>query len=132
MCAKCAKPICATTFGSGGCEPNYRIAQAQAQVIEVRQYGAVCPSCGLEQAGQPPEGLEMNRTFGTRLGDTIVYYRQEQHLSYERTVATMKNLHGVEISQGGIDQIMQRAGKRPLTSQCDPSGDPAKRRGLLR
>ena len=90
------------------------LPEAQAQVIEVRQYGAVCPSCGMEQIGQPPAGLEMNRTFGVRLESTIVYYRQEQHLSYQRTVATMKNLHGMEISQGGIDQIMQRAGQSAL------------------
>lgn len=84
---------------------------AQAEVIEVRQYSALCPSCGLEQVSQPPCGLEMHRTFGARLESTVVYYRQEQHLSYQRTLETLQNLHGVEISQGGIDQIMQRAGR---------------------
>lgn len=84
---------------------------AQAKVIEVRQYGTLCPGCGLEQVGQPPRGLEMNRRFGTRLESTVVYYRQEQHLSYQRTLETLQNLHGVQISQGGIDQIMQRAGR---------------------
>ena len=87
---------------------------ARAEVIEVRQYGALCPSCGLEQLGQPPAGLEMNRTFGVRLESTVVYYRQEQHLSYQRTLETLQNLHGVEISQGGIDQIMQRAGREAV------------------
>ena len=90
------------------------LPQAQAEVIEVRQYGALCPSCGLEQVGQPPSGLEMNRTFGARLESTVVYYRQEQHLSYQRTLETLQNLHGVEISQGGIDQIMQRAGREAV------------------
>jgi transposase len=83
---------------------------AGAEVIEVRQYGTLCPRCGLEQLGQPPAGLEMNRRFGARLESTVVYYRQEQHLSYQRTLETLQNLHGVEISQGGIDQIMRRAG----------------------
>lgn len=87
---------------------------AQAEVIEVRQYRALCPRCGLEQVGQPPPGLEMNRTFGARLESTVVYYRQEQHLSYQRTLETLQNLHGVEISQGGVDQIMQRAGREAL------------------
>jgi transposase len=87
---------------------------AQAEVIEVRQYEALCPHCGLEQVGQPPIGLEMNRTFGARLESTVVYYRQEQHLSYQRTLAALQNLHGMEISQGGIDQIMQRAGREAM------------------
>jgi len=33
-------------------------------------------------------------------------------MSYVRTQAALKNLHGVEISQGGIDRIMQRAGRK--------------------
>jgi transposase len=90
------------------------LPERQAEVIEVRQYKAMCPACGREQIGQPPAGLEMKRTFGVRLESTVVYYRQEQHMSYERTLATLHNLHGLEISQGGIDQIMQRAGRQAL------------------
>jgi transposase len=56
----------------------------------------------------------MGRTFGARLEGTVVYYRQEQHMSYVRTQSALRNLHGVEISQGGIDQIMQRGGKKAL------------------
>jgi len=90
------------------------VPQARAEVIEVRQYKAMCPDCGQEQAGAPPAGLEMNRTFGVRLESMVVYYRQEQHMSYVRTQAALQNLNGVEISQGGIDQIMQRAGRQAL------------------
>ena len=90
------------------------VPQAHAEVIEVRQYKALCPSCGLEQVGQPPAGLDMNRTFGVRLESLVVYYRQEQHMSYVRTQAALQCLNGVELSQGGIDQIMQRAGRAAL------------------
>ena len=87
---------------------------AKAEVIEVRQYEATCPECGKAQVGEPPAGLEMERAFGARLEATVVYYRQEQHMSYQRTQAALANLHGVEISQGGIDKIMQRAGNQAL------------------
>lgn len=90
------------------------LPSAKAEVIEVRQYGVRCGCCGQEQVGQPPAGLERERTFGARLEATVVYYRQEQHMSYVRTQAAMHNLHGVEISQGGIDQIMQRTGNKAL------------------
>ena len=86
----------------------------KAEVIEVRQYEVDCPHCGQPQIEPAPEGLEMDRTFGARLEATVVYYRQEQHISYERTEATLRNLHGVEISQGGIDQILQRAGQKAI------------------
>ena len=86
----------------------------KAQVIEVRQYEVNCPECGRKQVDEPPAGLEMERAFGASLEATVVYYRQEQHMSYQRTQAALLNLHGVEISQGGIDKIMQRAGNKAL------------------
>lgn len=90
------------------------LPDAPAQVIEVRQYVVTCPECGASQVEEPPAGLEMNRAFGSRLEATVVYYRQEQHMSYARTQKALLDLHQVEISQGGIDQIMKRAGKWAL------------------
>lgn len=95
------------------------LPEAKAEVIEVRQYETVCPQCGKVQKEEAPQGLEPGRTFGARLEATVVYYRQEQHLSYERTQQALRNLHGVEISQGGIDGIMQRAGEKAL-EQAQP------------
>jgi transposase len=86
----------------------------KVEVIEVRQYGVDCPHCGQRQVEPAPEGLEMDRTFGTRLEATVVYYRQEQHISYLRTEATLRELHGMVISPGGIDQILQRAGQKAI------------------
>ncbi len=88
------------------------IPPAKAEVIEVRQYEVACPACGHLEVSPASEGLEMNRRFGTRLETTVTYYRQEQHMSYERTQQTLLALHGVEISQGGIDKIMQRSGQK--------------------
>jgi transposase len=87
------------------------LPQAPAQVIEVRQYAVTCPECGTSQVEEPTAGLEMTRAFGSRLEATVVYYRQEQHMSYVRTQKALCDLHQVEISQGGIDEIMKRAGK---------------------
>jgi len=91
----------------------------KAEVIEVRQYGVTCQQCGHKEVMKPPEGLEMERTFGARLEATVTYYRQEQHMSYERTEAALLALHGVEVSQGGIDQIMQRSGQQGIQAAAD-------------
>ena len=90
------------------------LPEAKAEVIEVRQYKVACPCCKEDQIGEPSAGLEMNRTFGARLEGMVVYYRQEQHMSYKRTKSALRDLHGIEISQGGIDQIMQRGGKSAM------------------
>ncbi len=95
------------------------LPEAKAQVIEVRQYSSECPCCGQKQVDEPPAGLEMDRSFGARLEGTIVYYRQQQHLSYARTISALHEVHGVEISQGGVDKVMQRGGKSAL-AQLEP------------
>lgn len=94
------------------------LPQATAQVIEVRQYEVGCPSCQQAQVEAPPAGLEMERAFGARLEATVVYYRQEQHMSYQRTQKALLDLCGAEISQGGIDEIMKRAGKQAISKQA--------------
>ena len=107
------------------------LPHAPAQVIEVRQYAVTCPECGASHIEEPPAGLEMNRRFGSRLEATVVYYRQEQHMSYVRTQKALFDLHQVEISQGGIDEIMKMGWKMGgRKSRTDPGkystkpGDP--------
>ncbi len=87
---------------------------AQAEVSEVRQYCATCPDCAHPEIAQPPAGLEMERSFGARLEATVVYLRQAQHLSYARTQSLLAGVHGMTISLGGLDDIMQRARQRAL------------------
>jgi len=99
--------------------PPVRIVRHQVEelpptrplVIETRIHELECPHCHTLQRGVPPEGLEPTRSFGPRLEATIIYYKQEQHLSYERIAETMRDLWGVELSEGGINAILRRGGE---------------------
>ena len=115
-CACCAADLHGQTGALVDVNQITEVPPAQAEVIEVRQYAVTCPECGQTEIAQPPAGLEMTRSFGARLEGLVIYYRQEQHLSYERTQTALWNLHGVAISQGGIDQIMQRAGQQAVAA----------------
>jgi transposase len=77
-------------------------------VIETQIHELECPHCHSLQRGLPPEGLEPTRLFGPRLEATVIYYKQKQHLSYERIAETMRDLCGVELSEGGINAILRR------------------------
>jgi transposase len=83
-------------------------------VIETQIHEVECPHCHTLQRGNPPEGLEVTRPFGPRLEATVIYYKQEQHLSYERIVETMRDLWGVELSEGGVNAILRRGGKAAM------------------
>jgi transposase len=80
-------------------------------VIETQTHEVECPNCHTLQRGVPPEGLEPLRLFGPRLEATLIYYKQEQHLSVERIVEVMRELHGVELSEGGVIAILRRGGE---------------------
>jgi transposase len=80
-------------------------------VIETQIHEVECPHCHTLQRGEPPQGLEATRQFGPRLEATVVYYKQEQHLSYERIAETMQDLWGVGLSEGGINCILRRGGE---------------------
>lgn len=81
-------------------------------VIETRQHRTTCPHCLTINRGTLPEGLEADRYFGPNLEATVVFYKQTQHLSYERIVETMRDLHGVTLSEGAVAQILERAGQK--------------------
>ena len=116
QCSRCASDLHSEAGELVAVNQITEVPPAQAAVIEVRQYAVTCPECGQTEMAQPPAGLEMTRSFGARLEGLVVYYRQEQHMSYERTQTALWNLHGVAISQGGIDRIMQRAGQQAVAA----------------
>ncbi len=80
-------------------------------VIETQIHETECPHCHTLQRGVPPEGLEPTRPFGPRLEATVIYYKQKQHLSYERIAEAMRDLCGLELSEGGINAILRRGGE---------------------
>lgn len=88
-------------------------------IIETQQHEVSCPHCQQLNRGELPAGLEADRFFGPNLAARVVYYKQTQHLSYERIVATMRDLYGVSLSEGGIAAILRRAGEcaRPVAEQ---------------
>jgi transposase len=92
---------------------------AKPIVIETQQHKLTCPHCQTVNHGALAAGLEAERYFGPNLEATVVYYKQTQHLSYERIVETMRDLHGVELSEGAVAQILARAGEKaqPVAEQ---------------
>lgn len=79
-------------------------------VLETRQHQTVCPHCLTLNHAPLPAGLEGDRYFGPQLEATVVYYKQTQHLSYERIAETLWERYGLRLSEGALAAILQRAG----------------------
>lgn len=88
-------------------------------VIETRQHQVCCPHCQTHNLGILPVGLAAERHFGPQLEATIIYLKQQQHLSYERIVEALRDLWGVEISQGGIASVIERAARLAIPKAAE-------------
>src|SRR5215475_7724400 len=94
--------------------PEYR-----PLVIETQQHEVVCPNCQSLNRGELPVGLEAERYFGPRLEATVVYLKHQQHLSYERIVQAVREMFGLELSEGGIASIIARAGNQAAVEAAE-------------
>jgi transposase len=88
-------------------------------VIETQQHKVTCSQGQTVNYGALAVGLEAGRYFGPNLEATVVFYKQTQHLSYERIVETMRDLHGVQLSEGAVAAILERAAEKaqPVTER---------------
>lgn len=95
------------------------LPESNPVVIETQQHEVLCPHCQRLNRGQLPEGLEADHYFGPRLEATVVFLKHQQHLSYERIVQTLRELFGLELSEGGIASIIARAGERAAVTAAE-------------
>jgi transposase len=81
-------------------------------VIEARQYAVTCAQCGEQTVGSYPAGLEPRRTFGSGIEALVSYFHERHHVSYERLVEICRDVFGLAISQGGVENALRRLVER--------------------
>jgi transposase len=81
-------------------------------VIEAWRYAARCRRCGTRTEGAYPAGLEPTRTFGPGVEALLGYFHERQHVGYERLVELCRDVFGLTISEGGIDNALSRLAER--------------------
>lgn len=81
-------------------------------VIEGWQYAATCAHCGTETRGTYPTGLEPRRTFGPGVEALLSYFHERHHVSYERLVEICRDVFGLQISEGGVENALRRLVER--------------------
>jgi transposase len=83
--------------------PEVTPVVTQHQRLAVR-----CPSCGTRVVAPAPREAR-GTPFGPRLDAMAVYLKTFQALSYERLQATLSDLFGLTLSQGGLMNLLRRA-----------------------
>ena len=80
--------------------------------IEARLYAVTCAQCGEQTVGSYPAGLEPHRTFGPGIEALLSYFHERHHVSYERLVEICRDVFGLAISQGGVENALRRLVER--------------------
>jgi transposase len=73
-----------------------------------RRMAVICPSCGLRVVADMPVAAK-GTPFGPQLHAVATYLKTFQALSYERLEAAFADLFGLQISQGGLMNMLRRA-----------------------
>jgi transposase len=73
-----------------------------------RRLAVQCPACGARVVAALPTSAK-GTPFGPRLHAVVTYLKTFQALSYERLQASLSNLFGLSISQGGLMNLLRRA-----------------------
>ncbi len=84
------------------------LPQIRPVIEHHRRLAVQCPGCGARVVAAPPP-TATGTPFGPRLHAMATYLKTFQSLSYERLQATLADLFGVPVSQGGLMNMLRRA-----------------------
>jgi transposase len=111
-CAGCGEALAQTGGRRVGRSQVTDLPAFAPVVIEARQYALTCARCGRQTVGSYPAGLEPRRTFGPGIEALLSYFHERHHVSYERLVEVCRDVFGLAISQGGVENALRRLVER--------------------
>jgi transposase len=112
VCAGCGQALPQTGGRRVGRSQVTELPSFEPVVIEAWQYAVTCVRCGDQTAGTYPAGLEPRRTFGPGVEALVSYLHERHHLGYERLVELCRDVFGLAISQGGVENALRRLVER--------------------
>src|SRR5271170_6956835 len=92
------------------------IPKIEPDVTQVSLYGGVCPGCAKRFKAEPPEGLEPGSPFGPNLRAFVIYLRSVQNIPLARLSDVLKDLFGLDISEGALVNILGDS-REPFAAQ---------------
>jgi transposase len=107
-CAGCGEELPQTGGRRVGRSQVVELPPVVPVVIEGWQYAMTCAHCGVQTRGTYPVGLEPRRTFGPRIEALLSYLHERHHVGYERLVEVCRDVFGLAISQGGVENALAR------------------------
>src|SRR5215210_4851040 len=94
-----------------GVHERVELPAVKPRVTHHRRLAVGCPACGTRVVAPVPEAA-CGTPFGPRLHAVATYLKTFQALSYERLQGALSDLFGLQLSQGGLMNLLRRAQRR--------------------
>jgi transposase len=108
-CRHCGAALPAGDHALHGRYDKIDLPPVRPVVTRVERYAGRCPGCGGVTVAPVPEGLEEGTLFGPGIVAAALYLRFVHALSYQRLTRLFRDLFGVAVSEGALDNLFQRA-----------------------
>ena len=79
---------------------------------EYRQFSKECPCCKAKQLAHFPKGVTNYVQYGENIQAMVVYNWQYQYIPFKRLQQSFKDLFGLSISKGTLENIIRKVANR--------------------
>lgn len=86
----------------------------QVRYVEHRSHSKVCTGCGKFCTAALPSYLTAPIQYGPGVGALVSYLSVYQHIPYYRISVLLKDLFGLPVSEGSIDNLLERSTQKAL------------------
>jgi transposase len=105
-CQHCGSDVAGVAQVVCAAYDRIEMPKVEPDVTRVLLYGGTCPCCSRGFKAQPPPGLEPGSPFGPNLRAFVIYLRSVQGIPLERLSQVLRDLFGLEISEGALVNIL--------------------------
>ena len=105
-CQGCGADVSQTAQFACESYDRVEIPPIEPEVTRVTLFGGVCPCCRKRFKAKAPAGLGPGSPFGDNLRAFVIYLRSVQGIALARLVVLLRDLFGLEISEGALVNIL--------------------------
>jgi transposase len=108
-CAHCQAALCDADQVLHGRYDKIDLPMVRPVVTRVERYAGHCPCCGGVTLAPVPVGMEEGSPFSANIVALAIYLRFTHAISYRRLNQLFLHLYALQISEGALDAMLQRA-----------------------
>lgn len=109
QCPRCAAVLTEADQADVHAYDHIDLPPIKPITTRINLHRGICPCCDGRFTAPSPPGMEPGSPFGPGICALVIHLHITQAISFERLKAIMKTVFGLDISEGAITNILERA-----------------------